>query len=138
VIKGFFSFLDNLFTLIGVFTILAIFISALGLFALASHSVQLKTKEIGIRKVFGAPTPKIVFLLISQYIPILAAANLAAWGLAYLFINRLLQQFPYRIPIHWWVFLMAGMISAGIALLTISSQTLRAARTNPVNTIKHE
>ena len=137
-ILKFFERMNNLLTLIASMSLVAVFIAVLGLFAMASYSTRRRWKEIGIRKVFGAPLSKIVGLLGKEYLVILVIANLAAWPLAYLLANGMLQDSAYRTAIHWWFFPTVGLISLAVGLLTIAWQTLKAALTNPVDTLRCE
>ncbi|MEM0992432.1 MAG: ABC transporter permease [Bacteroidota bacterium] len=117
---------------------IAIFISCLGLFGFASFSLKQRTKEIGIRKVLGASVTGIVALLSKDFIQLVAFAFLIATPIAYYFMNQWLQDFAYRIDIQWWVFALAGLAAIGIALLTVSVQSVRAALSNPVESLRSE
>jgi putative ABC transport system permease protein len=120
------------------FAALAVFISCLGLFSLASFIAEQRTKEIGIRKVLGSSIADIVGLLNQEFLKCIAAANLIAWPIAYLAMKAWLQKFAYRADIEIWIFLLSGAVGLIVALLTVSLQTLRAARANPVDSLKHE
>ena len=117
---------------------LAIFIACLGLFGLASFMAELKTKEIGVRKILGATVPGIVILLSKEYVKWLAVANLLAWPLAYYALHNWLQDFAFRINITFWPFLLAGGAALIIALLTVSYQSLKAAFTHPIKSLRYE
>ena len=117
---------------------LAIFIACLGLFGLASFMAELKTKEIGVRKVLGATVPGIVILLSKEYVKWLAVANLLAWPLAYYAMHTWLQNFAFRIGITIWPFLLAGGAALFIALMTVSYQSIKAAVTHPVKCLRYE
>jgi putative ABC transport system permease protein len=119
-------------------TLLAIFISCLGLFGLATFSVEKRIKEIGIRKVLGASTIGIVALLDRDFLKLVLAANILAWPAAYYFANRWLQNFAYRISIGAWAFLLAAAVALAVALLTVSYQSVRAAIANPVQSLRYE
>jgi putative ABC transport system permease protein len=119
-------------------SILAILIACLGLFGLASYTIQQRTKEIGIRKVLGASVPTIFYMLSKDFAKWVVFGNLFAWPIAYFIMNRWLQDFAYRIDISWWVFVLSGGIALVIALLTVSWQAIRAARANPVESLRHE
>ncbi len=121
-----------------VFSILAIFIACLGLFGLASFMAENKTKEIGIRKALGASTRKVVSILIVQFTKWVLWANVIAWPVAYLFMNNWLQNFEYRVKIQWWVFIVSAILGFFIAITTVSFQALKAARANPVNSLRYE
>ncbi|MEM1324909.1 MAG: ABC transporter permease [Bacteroidota bacterium] len=127
--------MSSIFT---IFAGLAIFIACLGLFGLTTFMVQRKVKEIGIRKVLGASVTGIVALLSKDFIKLVAIAFLIATPIAYYFMNEWLQDFAYRIELQWWVFALAGLAAIGIALLTVSVQSVRAALANPVESLKNE
>ena len=117
---------------------LAIFIACLGLFGLATFTVEQRTKEIGIRKVLGASVTQITSLLSKDFIILIIIAILIATPLSWWGMEKWLQDFEYKIDITWWFFAVAGLIAIVIALLTISSQAIRAALTNPVKALKNE
>lgn len=125
-------------TIIQYFTILAIFISSLGLLGLISFMAEQRTKEIGIRKVFGSSIVNIITLLLKDFIKWVIVALIIACPLAWYFISRWLQDFSYRISIQWWMFLFAGGTTLIIVLFTVSYQTIKAARTNPINSLRYE
>jgi putative ABC transport system permease protein len=120
------------------FTIIAILISCLGLFGLATFSAEQRTKEIGIRKVLGASVQSIVALLSKEFLLLVLIAIVIATPLAWWAMNKWLQDFAYRTPIQWWVFVIAAIIAILIALITISSQAIKAALTNPVKNLRTE
>ncbi len=124
--------------ILGFFTLLTVLIACLGLFALASYMTFLRTREIGIRKVLGASTAGIVALLSGDFLKLVLAGLALAIPLAWYFANRWLQEYPYRIDIDWWVFVLAGALALGIAFLTVSFQSIRAALTNPAKSLKSE
>jgi len=121
-----------------IFTLLAVSISCLGLFGLASYMAEQRTKEIGIRKVLGATTSQIVFLLSKDFTKWVIVANLVAWPVAYFAMHQWLLGFAYRIPLPWWVFGTSAFLALAIALLTVSYQSIRAAVSNPVDALKYE
>jgi putative ABC transport system permease protein len=120
------------------FSALAIFIALLGLLSLAAFFTEQRTKEIGIRKVLGASVAGIVSLLSKEFVKLVLMANLVAWPLAYFAMNQWLQGFAYRINIGWWVFALAGAIALLIALITVSTQAIKAALANPVEALRYE
>jgi putative ABC transport system permease protein len=120
------------------FAILAIFISCLGLLGLASYSTLQRTKEIGIRKVMGATVTNIVNLLSVDFLKLVGISFLIAAPVAWYFMDKWLRDFAYRIPIDWWIFLLAGLTAILVAVLTISYQAIRAAMANPVKSIGTE
>ncbi len=120
------------------FAILSIFISCLGLFGLATFTAEQRTKEIGVRKVLGASAASVVALLCRDFLKPVLLAILIASPIAWYAMNRWLEGFAYRIDIAWWVFALAGLLSIGIALLTVSFQSIRAALMNPVKSLRSE
>jgi putative ABC transport system permease protein len=120
------------------FGFLAVFIACLGLFGLASFTVEQRTKEIGVRKVLGASVQEIVLLLSKEFFKWVLVANIIAWPLAYYVMNNWLENFAYRIGIKWDIFIFSGIIAVVIALFTVSYHSIKAARANPVNALKYE
>jgi putative ABC transport system permease protein len=118
--------------------ILTIFISCIGLFGLSVLSAEKRTKEIGIRKVFGASVKRIVTNLSTDFIKLVVTALVIASPLAYMIANKWLQNFPYRITISWWLFSSAGVLVMLIALITVSFQAIKAAIANPVDSLRSE
>ncbi|WP_431210951.1 ABC transporter permease [Puia sp. P3] len=118
--------------------VVAIFISCMGLFGLATFSAQRRTKEIGIRKILGASVVNIASMLSGEFLKLVVIAILIASPVAYYFSRRWLNDFAYRVPVSGWVFVMAGMFAVGIALLTVSYQAIRAATANPVKSLRTE
>ncbi|WP_375444087.1 ABC transporter permease [uncultured Fibrella sp.] len=144
-----YEFMDDFFTrsyradsragqVMGLFAALAVLISCLGLFGLASFTAEQRTKEIGVRKVLGANVSSIVTLLSKDFIkPVLLAVFLAI-PVAWYAMNRWLQGFAYKVDIQWWIFALAGTLSVVIALLTVSFQSVKAALMNPVKSLRSE
>ena len=120
------------------FAFLAIFISCLGLFGLASFVTEQRTKEIGIRKALGASLKDIVLMLSKDFTLWVLMANLIAWPIGWYVMSRWLQNFAYRTSVAWWSFIAAGGLALAIAWLTISLQTLKSARANPVDSLRYE
>jgi len=118
--------------------IIAISISSLGLFALALMMINKRVKEIGIRKVLGSSVSSIMLLLSKDFLKLMLIAFLIATPIAWWMMQNWLQHFVYRIDIQWWMFLLAGLISVVIAMVTIAWQTLRAATGNPINSLRDE
>jgi putative ABC transport system permease protein len=118
------------------FAILAIFISCMGLFGLASYNTMQRTKEIGIRKVMGASVFSIVYLLSKDFLKLVLISFFVAAPLSGLFMNQWLHDFAYRIEMKWWVFLLAGVLALLVALITIGFQANKAASTNPIKSLK--
>lgn len=121
-----------------IFTLLGLMIAGLGLFGLASFITQQRTREIGIRKVLGASVSNVVTLLSREFLLLVIGANLLAWPVAYLLIDRWLQDFAYRTGISWHIFISAGMASIIIAMLTVSFQAVKSALANPVDSLWRE
>ena len=124
--------------IVGILASLAILISCLGLFGLASYAAERRIKEIGIRKVMGASVNSLVGLLSRQFVQLVLLANVIAWPLAYFAMDRWLKDYAYRVPISLWVFLLAGVLALAIALVTVSILALRAAVANPVKALRSE
>lgn len=121
-----------------IFSVIAILISCLGLFALAAFTAERRTKEIGVRKVLGASVAGIVTLLSKDFVIMVCIGILIASPLAWYVMQGWLQDFAYRINIEWWFFVVAGLIAITIALVTVSIQAIRAALVNPVQSLKSE
>jgi len=119
-------------------TLIAIIIASLGLFGLVSFSAERRVKEIGIRKVMGASSQNILTLLSKEFILLIIFANLIAWPISYYIMNKWLQNFAFHINLNPFMFLLSGFIVLFIALITVSFQSLKAAQTNPVNSLKYE
>jgi len=120
------------------FSILSIFVSCLGLFGLATFTAEQRTKEIGIRKVLGASVVSIVALLSKNFLKLVLVAIVIASPIAWYAMHRWLQGFAYKVDIAWWVFALAGALAVGIALLTVSFQSAKAALMNPVKSLRSE
>jgi putative ABC transport system permease protein len=124
--------------LIKMFATIAILISCLGLFGLITFTAQVKTKEIGIRKVLGASVPGLTSLLAKEFLVLVLVAFIIAAPVAWLCMNKWLQDFAYRIHLSWWMFVVAGIGSILIALITVSFQAIKAAVANPVKSLRTE
>ena len=125
-------------TLFTTFSMLAIFVACLGLFGLAAFMAERRTKEIGIRKVLGATVSSILQLLYKEFFLLIIIANCIACPVAYYMGNQWLQSFAYKTPIGWTIFALSGCIVLAIALLTVSYQAIRAAGSNPTNSLRYE
>lgn len=125
-------------TLFTIFSGLAIFIACLGLFGLATFNTLQRIKEIGIRKVLGASVPNILTLLSREIVILIVAANLVAWPVAWYFMNQWLNSFAYHIDMSILAYVVSALASIAIALITVSAQTIKAAMTNPANTLRYE
>jgi len=125
-------------TLFNVFAGVAILISCLGLFGLATYTAQVKVKEIGIRKVLGASVANITTMLSRDFLTLILLAIVIATPVAWYSMNKWLQEFVYRATIEWWIFALSGMAAVVIALATISFQSVKAALANPVKSLRSE
>jgi putative ABC transport system permease protein len=125
-------------TIFTTFACIAIFIACLGLFGLSAFAISQRIKEIGIRKVLGANVSTIVTLLSKDFLKLVLIAAVFAFPVAWYGMNQWLQDFAYRINISWWIFLLAGVMAAMIALITISFQAVKAAIANPVKSLRTE
>jgi putative ABC transport system permease protein len=144
-----YMFLDDIFnnlykgeqregTLFTDFAAIAICISCLGLLGLAAYTAQVRTREIGVRKVLGASVSNLVGLLTKDFLKLVLLSIVIASPVAWYFMHKWLQDFAYKIGINWWVFVLAGGMSIIIAFITISFQAIKAALTNPVKTLRSE
>jgi putative ABC transport system permease protein len=120
------------------FVVIAIFISCMGLFGLSSFTAEQKTKEIGVRKILGASAVKILYLLSKEFMKWVLLANVIAWPVAYFVMTKWLQNFAYRARPGWWVFGASALAAILIALFTVSYQSIRAATSNPVDSLRYE
>jgi putative ABC transport system permease protein len=121
-----------------IFACLAIFIACLGLFGLSAFSITQRIKEIGVRKVLGASVSTIVALLSKDFLKLVVMAAILAFPVAWYAMHKWLEDFAYRISIQWWVFAVAAILAAFIALVTVSLQAIKAALTNPVKSLRTE
>jgi putative ABC transport system permease protein len=124
--------------ILSLFAGLTIFVACLGLFGLATFTAEQRTKEIGVRKVLGASVTSVVALLSKDFLKLVAIAIVIASPLAWYAMHFWLQDFAYKIDISWWVFALAGLLAVGIALLTVSFQSVKAAVANPVKSLRSE
>jgi putative ABC transport system permease protein len=124
--------------LFNVFSVLSVIISCLGLFGLATFATQKRIKEIGVRKVLGASAAGIVAMLSKDFIKLVAVALIIAFPVSWLVMNKWLDNFAYRISISWWMFVTAGVLAILIAFLTVSYQSVKAALSNPVKSLRSE
>jgi putative ABC transport system permease protein len=129
---------ERLAKIVGTFTIIAIFLSCLGLFALISHLLIQRTKEIGIRKISGAGIAEVMYLLSSDYFKSVMIAFVLACPVGWYAMHSWLRNFAYRTGLNWWVFGLSGIIALAIAILTVSLRTWRAATRNPVEALRYE
>ncbi|HSP88828.1 MAG TPA: FtsX-like permease family protein, partial [Ignavibacteriaceae bacterium] len=124
--------------IVSVFSILAILIACLGLLGLAAFTTEQRTKEVGIRKILGASVPGIVILLLKDFAKWVLISNIIAWPIAYFALNKWLEDFAYRIDIDLWAFITASIAAILIAIFTVSYQSIRAATSNPIKSLRYE
>lgn len=122
----------------GIFATLAIIISCLGLFGLATYTAERRAKEIGIRKVLGASVASVTGLLSKDFLQLIIVSFVVAFPVAWWVMNNWLQNYQYRIEINWWIFLISALLTVLIALITISFQSVKAAIANPVKSLRTE
>jgi putative ABC transport system permease protein len=121
-----------------IFSCVALIIASLGLFGLAAFMIRLRVKEIGIRKVLGASTGSITYMLSREFLKLIVIASVISFPVTWFAMHKWLQDFAYRINIQWWVFLAAGVIALLVAGITISFQSVKAALANPVKSLRSE
>ena len=137
-IANFYKQENQLAQLYKIFAAIAIFLSCLGLYGLASFMAAQRIKEVGIRKVLGATSGNIVWLFSKEFVLLIAFAFAIATPLAWYYMHQWLQDYVYRIDVSWWLFAASGLVAILIALATISFQTIKAAITNPVKHLRME
>lgn len=137
-ISGIYRTEENQSVLLLVFSMLAVLIACLGLFGLAAHTAERKTKEIGIRKVLGAKTGQLFLLLSRDFGRLSVVANVIGWPLGYYFVSRWMANFAYHVRILPWTFLLTGVLVLMAILVTSGTQIVRVACTNPADTLRHE
>ena len=121
-----------------IFSLLAVFVACMGLFGLAAHTAEQKTKEIGIRKILGASISNIYLLLSWDFIKWVALANIIAWPVAYYAMNQWLQNFAFRASVGWEIFILSAGMALVVSLITVSFQSIKAAASNPVDSLRYE
>ncbi len=136
--QNFYAAETKMSSLFSYFSVLALLIAAMGLFGLALYATEQRTREIGIRKVFGGSVGRILRMLLREFLQWVLIANLIAWPLAWFFMHNWLGNFAYRSTITWWVFLLSAAASLVIAVITVSWQSIRTARQNPVKSLRYE
>jgi len=144
-----YAFLEDLFdsqyrtdrqfgNVLGIFVLLVLIITCLGLLGLAYFNALQKTREIGIRKTMGAGVRDILLLLTSDYIKLTVIAMIVAWPVAYVLANDWLTGYAFRIPMPWAVFVAAGVLIGGVALLAMGYHTVSAATGNPIDALRED
>ena len=137
-IESFYKQENQLAQLYKIFAAIAIFLSCLGLYGLASFMAARRVKEVGVRKVLGASAANIVYLFSKEFIGLIVIAFTIAVPIAWYFMHKWLQDYVYRIDISWWLFGAGGILAIVIALATISFQAIKAALANPVKSLRTE
>jgi len=137
-IESFYKQESQLSSLYKIFAVIAIFLSCLGLYGLASFMAVQRIREVGIRKVLGASVSSVVYLFSKEFIVLITIAFIIASPVAWYFMDKWLQDYVYRINISWWIFIVGGISSIIIALMTVSFQAIKAALANPVKSLKTE
>ena len=120
------------------FTILSILIACLGVFGLASYMAEKRTKEIGIRKVLGSSVSGIVLLISKEFTILVGISSMIAWPIGYFVMHKLLQNYAYRTHLNIWIFMLSGLAALIITFMTVSTQSIKAATANPINSLKYE
>lgn len=120
------------------FLIESISLAMVALIGLATDTAEQRTKEIGVRKVLGASVGSVVALLSRDFLKLILIALILASPIAWWGMNQWLKDFAYKVTINWWIFVLAGLLAVGIALLTVSFQSIKAALTNPVKSLRSE
>ena len=137
-VESFYKHENQIAQLYKIFALIAIFLSCLGLYGLSSFMAIQRLKEVGIRKVLGATSSHIVYLFSKEFILLITIAFGIAAPVSWYFMHRWLQNYPFRIDLSWWIFVAGGLVSVGIALITVSFQALKAAVANPVSSLRSE
>jgi ABC-type antimicrobial peptide transport system permease subunit len=137
-VESFYKQENQLAQLYRIFAAIAIFLSCLGLYGLASFMAVQRIKEVGIRKVLGATVANIVYLFSKEFIILIAIAFTIATPITWYYMHKWLQDYVYRINISWWIFLAGGIAAIIIALATVSFQAIKAAVANPVKSLRTE
>ena len=137
-VESFYKQENQLSHLYSIFAFIAIFLSCLGLYGLASFMAAQRIREVGIRKVLGASPGSIVYLFSREFVLLISIAFVIASPIAWYFMNQWLEHFTYRADLSWWIFVAGGVVSVLIALLTVSSQALKSAFANPVKSLRND
>ncbi len=137
-IAGFYNGQTNTFKLIRLFAMIAVLIASLGLYGLISFITNQKIKEIGIRKVNGAKISEVIVMLNTNFVKWIAIAFVISTPIAWFLMHKWLENFAFKTELSWWIFALAGLLALGIALLTVSFQSWKAATRNPVEALRYE
>jgi hypothetical protein len=137
-IAAFYQQENKLSHLYKIFAAIAIILSCLGLYGLASFMAVQRIKEVGIRKVLGASVQNVIYLFSKEFVILISIAFIIATSISWYFMDKWLQGYVYRIRLSWWIFIAGGLISLLIALITVSSQAVKAAMTSPVKNLRTE
>ncbi|AKD57629.1 ABC transporter permease [Spirosoma radiotolerans] len=137
-LSNFYKSEERMYSLFRLLAGIAIFIGCLGLYGVVAFMAESRTKEVGIRKVLGASTSHIFSLFSIDFVKLVLVALLIASPVAWYFMSKWLADFPYKIDIEWWMFMLAGLLAVGIALVTVSFQSIKAALMNPVQSLRSE
>ena len=121
-----------------IFTLLSILVSALGLFAMGSYYMQQEIRSVSVKKVFGADYSGVLKELVLSFMKMVGIAFVIGVPLAWFIMNRWLSGYGHRIGLHWWIFVLAGAVVALIAIVSVISQSIKTARTNPAEALKKE
>ena len=121
-----------------IFTLLSILVSALGLFAMSSYYMQQEVKTVSVKKVFGADYTGVLKELVFSFMKMVGIAFIIAVPIAWFIMNGWLSSYGHRISLHWWIFVLAGLVVAGMAAISVLYQSIRTARTNPAVALKKE
>jgi putative ABC transport system permease protein len=124
--------------IISTFSFLSIFIACLGLIGLVTFAIEKKKKEISIRKVLGAEIKNIIYLVSKEFLLLIVIANIIAMPVAYYGMSKWLDDFAYKTELSWWIFILSILVSVAISIITIGSQTFKAAVANPVDSLRSE
>ena len=124
--------------MMGMFSLLAIFIACIGLWALALFNVSTRTKEVSLRKIHGASTPRILTLISKDYIKLIGLANIIILPIVYFVAKKWLENYAYHVEIGWWFFVVPIAVILVSSLLTVSYHVFKVARTNPVDSLRYE
>ena len=125
-------------SILGVFTVLSIFIACLGIFGLTAYTIRQRVKEIGVRRVLGASSRNIVWLFSKEFLGLLLISIVIASSLAWIFMNKWLEDFAYHVNLNAWIFILAGLLTLTISFLTIGMLAYKASLANPGKNLRTE